>query len=151
MLDLDQGRERERRTLHVVPRIRIRTLVVVDHLHDLQEIILREFLQSVGEFVHIDLVKVSVCVTPEDWVSFAYRLVQLLLLLHALLARGSTLGLDPILITRNGARLTEPLQQGGLGIPKRLVQNVSTATKDNEKKKKKVTRTITGFDSYRLC
>lgn len=48
-----------RLTLNVVHCIRIWSFVVVDHLDDLQQIVFTEFLESVCEFVHVDLHAVS--------------------------------------------------------------------------------------------
>jgi hypothetical protein len=42
-------------TLHIVFGIRVRRLVVVDHLHNLQQVVLVELLQAIGELVHINL------------------------------------------------------------------------------------------------
>lgn len=47
------------RTLEIILGIRIRRLVVMDHLHNLEEVILAEFLKSVGQSIHVHLLRVS--------------------------------------------------------------------------------------------
>lgn len=49
----------EARTVNVVLGVRVCRLVVVHHLHDLQEVVLVEFLKPVGQLVHVDLGHVS--------------------------------------------------------------------------------------------
>ena len=41
--------------LHIIFGIRLRALMIVYHLHNLQQVILVQFLQSIGEFLHVDV------------------------------------------------------------------------------------------------
>lgn len=44
-------------TLDVILGVRIRGFVIMHHLHNLQQIVLVEFLKAIGQLVHVDLVK----------------------------------------------------------------------------------------------
>jgi len=41
-------------TLEIVLRVRLLGLVVVDHLHDLKQIVLLQLRQRVGQLLHVD-------------------------------------------------------------------------------------------------
>ena len=41
--------------IHIIFGIRLRALMIVYHLHNLQQVILVQFLQPIGEFLHVDV------------------------------------------------------------------------------------------------
>ena len=107
-------------TLDVVLGVRIGGLVIVDHLYNLQEIILAQLLETLCQLIHVHLGGVSLWLWWEGGI--AYVLVATLLLLGALLACGAAL-LDTVLITRNRARLAESSQESRLGVLEGLQQD----------------------------
>lgn len=92
-----------RLTLDVIPHPAILALVVMHHLHDLQQVILAQLLQALGQFVHVE------------------RLLLAAALLF-LLGPGADLAL-PLLalpvggaLAGNGPGLAQDLQKRGLGV-----------------------------------
>lgn len=74
------------------------------HLHNLEKIILIQFLKAIGQLVHVDLAKVSsASIESPRLQRKSYVLISALLLLCALL----TLGLDSILVARHRAGLSQ--------------------------------------------
>lgn len=94
------------------------------HLHNHQQVVLVEFLQALGQLVHINLRSRSVSVL-ELKVDDSYVLVSALLLLGALFTSRATLGLHAVLIAGNGTRLTQSLKESRLGVLEGLSQCTS--------------------------
>lgn len=84
------------------------------HLHNHQQVVLVEFLQPLGQLVHINLRSPLAPFRSKG--DNSYVLVSALLLLGALFTSRTTLGLHSVLITGNGTHLTQSLKESRLGV-----------------------------------
>lgn len=91
-------------TLDVILGIRIWSFIVMHHLHNLQQVIFVQFLEGVGEFVHVDLsftkhIKQTgrvIIITPR--VPPTYVLLCALLFLHGLVSHHAALRFQTVLV-----------------------------------------------------
>jgi hypothetical protein len=107
-------------TFSVVLGVRVRGLVVMYHLNDLQQVVLVQLLQTIGKLVHVDLCSMLRLENIVDERQETHILLSALLLLGTLLTSSTALGLKTVLITWNGARLTQQGQESRLGVAESL-------------------------------
>jgi hypothetical protein len=97
--------------IHVVLGVRLASLVVVDHLDHLKEIVLGEALQALGEFLHVNLYWIEHVASIGIWQTIE---TYVLLLLAALLFCRL---LDAIFVAAGGFQSSKKL---ALGVAERL-------------------------------
>jgi hypothetical protein len=100
-------------TLNVVLSVRFLGLVVVYQLHDVQEVILAESLQTLCQLLHVDLLW-QLLATRETW---AHKRTYSLGCLLPLLGLSSTIGIA------DGTRIPQSVNQFGLRVAECLARN----------------------------
>jgi hypothetical protein len=122
-------RQRVELTLDIVLGVRVRSLVVMHHLHNLEQVILVEFLETISQFVHIHLAETNQYISTGaiKRKSPAYVLLGPLLLLCTLITATSPL-LQPVFIAGDGASFAESSQEGRLGVLEHLQSHTCQRT-----------------------